>query len=253
MKVAALQSGSSGNCIYLESGGTRLLFDAGISGVCAQNRLSMLGEDIRKVNALFVTHDHRDHTANLNVFGRRYKIPVWMTMRTTEAVREKGIKIPGNVNHFCANTRFRFQNLTIETISTTHDAVDGVCFAVDDGQYRFGICTDLGCVFQELPAFVESLDGIFLESNYDPDMLENGIYSPWAKARIRSEAGHISNLEAAELLARHGRNLKRVILGHISHENNSEELVLETHRKILGKSFQCTIAPHFDSSEMVEL
>lgn len=253
MRILSLQSGSSGNCLYLESGGTQLLFDAGISGVCAQNRLSRYGIDIRRVHGLFITHDHRDHTASVNVFHRRFKIPVWMTPRTLEAVQNKGIRAPGKVQYFDANTRFRFRNLSIEAISTTHDAADGVCFVVDDGVVRFGICTDLGCVFPQLPKLMDSLDGVLLESNYDPEMLENGFYSAGAKARITSDSGHISNFEAARLLAEHGRNLKRVMLGHISHENNTEELVLETHRRILGENFECVLAPYFEASEIIEL
>ncbi|MBE6427617.1 MAG: MBL fold metallo-hydrolase [Planctomycetaceae bacterium] len=253
MKILSLQSGSSGNCIYLESGGTQLLFDAGISGVCAQNRLLRHGIDIRHVHGLFITHDHRDHTASVNVFHRRFKIPIWMTTRTMEAVRDKGIRVPGNIQNFSANTRFRFRNLSIEAISTTHDAADGVCFVVDDGSVRFGICTDLGTVFPQLPKLLDSLDGVLLESNYDPEMLENGFYSAGAKARITSDFGHISNFEAATLLAEHGQNLKCVMLGHISHENNTEELVLETHRQVLGRDFKCVLAPHFEASEIVEI
>lgn len=253
MKIIALQSGSSGNCIYVESGGTRLLFDAGISGICAQNRLSAFGIDIRSADALFVTHDHSDHTSSVNTFHRKFKIPVWMTLRTCEAVRAKGLKVPGNVEHFCSNTRFQFKNLWIEAISTAHDAADGVCFVVDDGRKRFGICTDLGCVFPALPQVLDSLDGVLLESNYDPEMLRNGFYTPWAKKRIQSPAGHLSNEESAHLLAEHGSRLERVLLGHISHENNTEELVMETHRKIIGKEFQCDLAHHFACSDLIEI
>lgn len=253
MKVFSLQSGSSGNCIYVESGGTQLLFDAGISGVCAQNRLSALGVDIRSVDALFVTHDHRDHSASVNAFHRKFKIPVWMTLKTSQAVSQKGIRVPGCVEHFCANTRFQFKNLWIEAISTTHDAADGVCFVVDDGRKRFGICTDLGCVFPALPDVIESLNGVLLESNYDPRMLQNGFYTAWAKDRIRSDAGHLSNPECATLLAQHGSRLERVLLGHISHENNTEKIVLATHRKIIGKEFECVMAHHFEASDVVEL
>lgn len=253
MRVISLQSGSSGNCIYVESGETRLLFDAGISGICAQNRLSMHGIDIRSVNAVFITHDHRDHTASMSAFHRKFKLPVWMTLKTCEAVQTKGIRVPGGVEHFCANTRFRFRDLSIEAVSTPHDAADGVCFVVDDGKTRFGVCTDLGHVFSELPAVIESLDGVLLESNYDPEMLTNGFYTQWAKDRIRSKAGHLSNFESANLLARHGKRLRKVILGHISHENNSLACVLDAHHRILGEQFRCTIAPHFDSSELVEI
>ncbi len=253
MKIMALQSGSSGNCIYVESGGTQLLFDAGISGVCAQSRLALNSIDIRTINALFITHDHRDHSNSVNAFSRKFKIPVWMTLRTHDAVIQKGIRVPGNVQYFCSNTKFQYENLFIEAIRTTHDAADGVCFVVDDGRTRFGICTDLGCVFPALTDLMETLDGVLLESNYDPQMLEDGFYTRWTKDRIRSSAGHISNGESAELIRTHGRRLKRIMLGHISHENNTEDLVLETHKQLIGTQFECEIAHHFTSSEMMEL
>lgn len=253
MKVIPLQSGSGGNCIYLESGGTQLLFDAGISGIQAQNRLLEYGVDIRTVNALFITHDHRDHTQNINAFHRKYRIPLWMTMRTHETIKWKGIRVPENVNYFTSNSKFRFENLAIEAIATTHDAADGVCFVVDDGRCRFGICTDLGCVFPGLPTILETLDGVLIESNYDPEMLENGFYPEALKERIRSSAGHISNYECATLIAEHGKRLKKIILGHISQENNTEKRVLATHRKILGRDFDCTLAHYYTSTDPIEI
>ena len=252
MRIIALQSGSNGNCIYLESGATRLLFDAGISGICASTRLAYFGIDIRTVDALFITHDHTDHVSGAGVFHRKFKIPVWMTEDTQAACAHKIGKVAA-VQHFSANTRFQFKNLRIETISTTHDAADGVCFAVDDGEHRFGICTDLGCVFSALPDFIASLDGVLLESNFDPKMLESGPYPYDLKRRVQGDGGHLSNFEAAHLLQKKGQRLKKIVLGHISEENNTENLVVETHRKILGKSFQCELAHRYAASNIIDL
>ena len=252
MRVIALQSGSNGNCIYLESGDTRLLFDAGISGICASTRLSYFGVDIRTVDALFITHDHTDHVSGAGVFHRKFKIPVWMTEDTQAASAHKIGKVAA-VQHFSADTSFRFKNLKIEAIATAHDAADGVCFAVDDGKHRFGICTDLGCVFPALPDFVASLDGVLLESNFDPDMLESGPYPYNLKCRVRGNGGHLSNFDAASLLQKKGKRLKRVVLGHISEENNTENLVLATHRQILGDGFHCELAHRYGSSKIIEL
>ena len=252
MNIIALQSGSKGNCIYLESGGTRLLFDAGISGLCAQNRLSAYGIDIRTVDALFITHDHHDHVDCAGVLHRKFKIPVWMTKKTHAATQRKIGRV-SNVQHFAADTRFRFQSVTIEAIATPHDAVDGVCFVVDDGHLRFGICTDLGHVFNGLPDLVESLDGVLLESNYDPDMLEYGIYPPGLKDRVRGQRGHLSNFEAARLIDQHGKKLQSVMLGHISDENNTEPLVMKTLRQIAGEQCPCELAHRHTYSNCLEI
>ncbi|MDO4570849.1 MAG: MBL fold metallo-hydrolase [Planctomycetia bacterium] len=252
MRIIALQSGSNGNCIYIESGDTRLLVDAGISGICAQNRLSAFGIDIRSVSALLITHDHRDHVANAGVFHRKFKIPVWMTPSTHEAVAHKVGKV-ADVRHFSSNSCFALGSVNIEAVSTPHDAVDGVCFVVDDGRSRFGICTDLGHVFSDLPDLVASLDGVLLESNFDPQMLDDGFYPSSLKARVRGRGGHLSNFDSAKLLKNHGKHLKKTMLGHISHENNREELVVATHKKIIGSSFDCFLAHRYRASEVVEI
>lgn len=252
MRVVALQSGSNGNCVYVESGETRLLFDAGISGVCAQTRLAYYGISIRDVDALFISHDHTDHVSTAGIFHRKFQIPVWMTEKTHQAARHKVGKV-ADVRYFQAGTAFPFQGVRIETIRTPHDAAEGVCFVVDDGKCRFGICTDLGHIFNGLADVVASLDGVLLESNYDPQMLEDGFYPPELKARVRGKRGHLSNFDAAELLEKSGKRLKTVFLGHISEENNCESLVLETHRHICGRRFPCELAHRHNVSNMVEL
>ena len=110
----------------------------------------------------------------------------------------------------------------METIPTPHDGVDGVVFVVDDGKHRLGILTDLGHVFADLEAVIGSLDAVLLESNYDPDMLANGPYPEWLKERIEGPGGHISNLEAAELLLKAAsKRMKWACLAHLSHDNNT--------------------------------
>ena len=251
MKVIAIQSGSKGNCIYLETGNTQLLFDAGISGLRAQNCLAHFGIDIRRVDALFVTHEHCDHVSHAGTFSRKFKIPLWMTEKTHEASKKRIGRV-ANVQHFQANSSFRFQNVTIEAVSTPHDAVDSVCFVVDDGHFRFGVCTDLGHVFPDLPGVIESLDGVLLESNYDPEMLEMGIYPPELKARVRGLHGHLSNIEASTLVQRHGKRLQQVMLGHISDENNTEPLVLQTLQRIAGNRCPCELAHRHACSNQLE-
>ncbi|MDO4575928.1 MAG: MBL fold metallo-hydrolase [Planctomycetia bacterium] len=252
MRVVALQSGSQGNCIYLEAGNTRLLFDAGISGLCAQNRLAYHGIDIHDVDALFITHDHGDHVSTAGVFHRKFKLPIWMTEKTYHAAARRMGKLR-SVEHFRSGTTFRFQDVTIEAIPTPHDAADGVCFVVDDGRRRFGICTDLGHVFDELKDVVASLDGVLLESNYDPEMLDNGMYPEDLKDRVRGKRGHLSNFDAAELLDQYGSRLQTVLLGHISDENNREPLVRETLHQVVGNRFPCELAHRHTSSNLLEI
>lgn len=254
MRFISLQSGSNGNCVYLETGQTRLLFDAGISGNRAQQMLAIHGIDIRSVDAVLISHDHSDHCNCAGVLHRKFGLPLWMTPKTHDVIkRHKKVGRLGEVRHFASGERFSLKGVTVETLATPHDAADGVCFAVDDGRRRFGICTDLGHVFPELPDFIASLDGVLLESNYDPDMLANGLYPPELIARVSGKRGHISNFDAAELLKTHGKRLQHALLGHISADNNNEELVLDIHRQILGENFPFLIASRWRASEMVEI
>ena len=200
MHVISLQSGSNGNCIYVEAGGVKLLFDAGISGIQAKERLALHGRDVASVDAVLISHDHVDHSRSMGIFHRKFGLPIYVTAKTYRAASRYGLGEIDDLRHFCAGETLRFGKVTVETISTPHDGVDGVVFVVDDGKHRLGILTDLGHVFGDLEGVIGSLDAVLLESNYDPDMLANGPYPDWLKERIEGPGGHISNFEAAELL-----------------------------------------------------
>ena len=145
MKVVSLQSGSNGNCFFVESGTTRLLFDAGISGKKAEERLAQHGRDIRDVDALFISHDHSDHTKAMGVFQRKFGMPIYITPRTLAAVNShQNIGKLQRVCLFTAGSSKSFGNVTVHSIPTPHDSVDGVAFVVEDKTHRVGILTDLG-------------------------------------------------------------------------------------------------------------
>src|SRR5262245_48717164 len=172
MKVISLQSGSNGNCTYVEAGDVRLLFDAGISGKSAQSRLADHGRDIYDVQAVIISHDHTDHSRCLGIFQRKFGLPVYVTEPTLMATRAREkIGTLNEVHYFTSGSRLRFGRITVETIPTPHDAEDGVAFVVDDGRSRLGILTDLGHTFGRLVSVMRTLDAVVIESNYDPHML----------------------------------------------------------------------------------
>ncbi len=249
MHVIPLQSGSSGNAIYVEVEGTRLLFDAGISGKQAQERLAQQGRDISAVDAVLISHDHSDHARCAGIYQRKFGLPIYITPKTLRAAGGRGnLGRLEDVRHFRAGETLKFGRVSVETIPTPHDAVDGVVFVVDgrkqrQGIQRLGILTDLGHVFGDLHAVIGSLDAVVLESNHDPKMLRDGPYPAFLKRRIRGPGGHISNLESAELLAAAAsRRLRWCCLAHLSRTNNTPELALRTHRKILGERFALDVA-----------
>ena len=254
MRLISLQSGSNGNCIYVEAGGVALLFDAGISGIQVKERLALHGRDASAVDAVLISHDHVDHSRSMGVLHRKFALPIYATAETYAAAKRHPLGEIADLRHFRSGETLRFGKVAVETISTPHDAEDGVVFVVDDGARRLGVLTDLGHPFSGLNDLIASLDAVLLESNYDPDMLANGPYPDFLKRRIAGPAGHISNFEAAELLrAAASKRMKWACLGHLSHDNNTPKLALATHRKILGKRLPIFVATRYEVSGVMEV
>lgn len=254
MNVLPLQSGSNGNCICVEAGGVTLLFDAGISGRQAKERLAIHGRDIRKVDALVISHDHIDHVSCAGIYQRKFGMPLFITQKTLRAAQSaRGLGGLGDVHHFRSGDALRFGAVRVETMPTPHDGADGVAFIIDDGISRLGIFTDLGHVYGDLKCALASVDAALVESNYDPAMLEAGRYPYPVKRRISGPGGHLSNIEAAELVAESSGHLRWVCLAHLSEENNTPELALRTHRTITGALLRYHVASRYTSSRAMKI
>ncbi|MCB9858741.1 MAG: MBL fold metallo-hydrolase [Phycisphaerales bacterium] len=250
----SLQSGSNGNSIYVEAGDARLLFDAGISGRQMALRLAARGRDPADCDAVIISHEHTDHVCGLRVLQKKYGVPAYLTERTWRAARNRVGPLT-DVRRFTAGEAFTIKGVTIHTIRTPHDAVDSVCFVVEHDGKRLGIFSDLGHPFAALRDALNDVDAAYLESNYDPEMLEFGPYPAHLKQRIASDAGHISNQEAAALsrtVAR-GSRLKWLGLAHLSEQNNAPELALDAQADAVGKSFPVFVASRKAVSEIWEV
>lgn len=232
----------------------RLLFDAGISGVQAEKRLAMHGRDIRDVDALIISHDHSDHIKCAGVYSRKYGHTVHVSKRTYQAASNSmALGHIAELKHFAPGDSLDFGTLRVETVPTAHDATDGAAFVVDTGTERLGILTDLGHAFHELSGVIASLDAVFLESNYDPQMLEDGPYPPFVKQRVRGRGGHLSNQECATLLKDYGGGLKWACLSHMSENNNTPELAIKCHRETLGSRLPLYTASRSECSDVFTL
>jgi phosphoribosyl 1,2-cyclic phosphodiesterase len=254
MQVISLQSGSNGNCIYVETDGVKLLFDAGISGKQVKERLALYDREVMSVDAVLISHDHRDHSCSMGVLNRKFKLPIYATAKTYRAANRYGLGEIEDLQHFRSGETLRFGKVAVETVATPHDGVDGVVFIVDDGKHRLGILTDLGHVFSDLKGIINSLDAVLLESNYDPDMLARGDYPEFLKERITGPGGHISNLEAAELvLSSASKRMRWICLAHLSQDNNTPALALKMHRHVLGNRFPIHIATRHKATDVLEI
>lgn len=253
MIAISLQSGSSGNCIYVEAGGVRLLIDAGITGVQAQERLAAHGRDIRTVDAVIISHDHGDHIRHAGVYQRKFGIPIYATAATIAAAAARcNLGKLADVRSFRSCDKIKIGEVVVHAIPTPHDGVDGSAFVVEAGMKRLGVLTDLGHVFKDLARIVASLDAVFLESNYDPAMLAAGPYPAYLKQRIKGPKGHLSNLEAAELLRRAAgeKRLQWACLSHLSEENNHPDVALRTHREVTCGEVALYVADRYQSTEI---
>jgi len=247
MILIPLQSGSNGNCIYLKSEDHVFLFDAGISVKNAATRLASVGRSMLDVDALFITHEHSDHIRCASIFAKKYHLPIYITHKTyTRAKKRFRLEGLPELVFFNAGESLNFGSTTVQSMPTPHDAVDGCVYTVKDSRFTIGIFTDLGHVFPKLEAVMPTLDGLYIESNYDPAMLREGDYPEALKRRISGPRGHISNEDAARLIKDHrSERLQWVCLGHLSEENNSQEQSLETHRRKLGDFLPIGVASRY--------
>jgi len=236
LELAVLGSGSSGNSALVCLGDTRILIDAGLSARQLCVRLEALGIDPDSLSAIVLTHEHGDHTRGIDVFCRKRSIPVYATNHTCSIVRES-VRCEVAWHQFEAGREFRIGEISVETFSVPHDAVDPVGFVFGCGESRVGVLSDVGHVTRMIIERLRDVDTLFTESNYDEKMLQNDTRRPWAiKQRISNRHGHLSNEQTAELVLEIASpRLKQVILGHLSSDCNCPELAAEVIRTALRK------------------
>ena len=224
MRFASLGSGSEGNGLVVDSGGTRILIDCGFGVRDTKKRLARLGLSPSSLDAILVTHEHADHIGGVPAFAAKYGIPVWATFGTLAVVSERfeGME---RVYGFDSHERFAIGALEIQPVTVPHDAREPVQYVIGDGARRLGVLTDIGISTAHVEACLSGCDALVLECNHDLGMLANGDYPPSLKQRIASRFGHLHNEAAAELLARIDTSrLVHIIAAHLSRENNTPAL-----------------------------
>ncbi len=229
MFFCPLYSGSSGNVLFCQYGGTRLLVDAGKSGSCIEEALKDIGVKIRSISGVLITHEHSDHIAGAGVMARKYGLPVYATPGTWRAMESKIGKIPpGLRREIGAGQDFYLGELGISSFRIPHDAEEPVGFRLWGGNVSVSTATDLGHFSDDVFAQIAGSDLVLLESNHDPDMLRaNPHYNSQLKKRILGDYGHLSNEACSQALLRLiAAGTRGVILGHLSGENNTPGLAM---------------------------
>ncbi|QTN33517.1 MBL fold metallo-hydrolase [Akkermansiaceae bacterium] len=223
MKFAVLGSGSAGNSTILECGSTRILIDAGLSAKQLCLRLESLGIDPASLSGILLTHEHGDHIRGLKHFLRKHPTPIYATAETAFVVREQGFEATWKT--FVAGQAFAIDHLAVQSFSIQHDAVDPVGFVVDSRGLRFGLVSDAGHVTSGMIHHLRGLAALFVEANYDDDLLEADTKRPWSiKQRISSRHGHLSNVQVEALLREISHaDLLQIVFGHLSSDCNCPE------------------------------
>lgn len=249
--IAALNSGSNANCYYIGNHTEAVLVDAGLSCRETEKRIKRLGLNLQNIKAIFISHEHADHICGLPVIARKHKIPVYITAATYKNSR---LEIDKELLfYFTTNEIISIGTLHIKAFSKYHDAHDPHSFVISHQQTHIGVFTDLGRVCDELIHHFKQCHAVFLESNYDVDMLETGGYPYPLKQRIRNGFGHLSNIEALQLFKQHRTpQLTHLILSHLSKNNNNPELVETLFKQHAGKT-NVIVASRYKESEVFHI
>ena len=225
MQLASLGSGSKGNATLVRYESTTILVDCGFSLKQFRQRLERLALLPEHIDAIFLTHEHSDHSSGVVRLACHYNIPLWTTRGTARSVLEKNF--PYHPLR-CSET-VAIGDINVLPVTVPHDADEPVQFVFEDRQGRkLGILTDTGHITQHIINVYNQLDGLLLEFNYDQTMLEHGPYPYSVKQRVSSNLGHLSNDQSISLLQNIDTcQLKCLIAGHISECNNAQALVAE--------------------------
>lgn len=257
LTLCVLGSGSKGNAIYLRAGGTSLLIDAGLSTRQIGLRLGSIGVSLDELDALLITHEHRDHLAGAKVLSKRHPLPIYFNQATLKAARPF-LPESAAIECFENGVPFKIGSLVIEAFSISHDAADPVGYIIHSAKHKVAIATDLGYVSTLVREKIKGSQLVVLESNHDLEMLKNGPY-PWEiKQRVWGRQGHLSNKESAALLREiyHFR-LQHVVMAHVSEINNHTDLVWQETKEALAEcalhEVSCSVAGQREVSQPIHL
>jgi phosphoribosyl 1,2-cyclic phosphodiesterase len=251
LELCALASGSNGNCYYIGNEHEALLVDAGLSARQLQVRLAQKEIDLSKIKAVLVTHEHSDHSRGARILSKRLHIPVYLTKKTYLSLR-RAVQ-PDVPRWFEPNVEFQLGGFSVFPFAKHHDAVDACSFRISYDGKHVGVMTDIGEPCDRVKKHFSMCHAVFLESNYDEEMLMNGPYPYYLKQRVASGLGHMSNVQAFQLLEDHaGEQLQTVFLSHLSGQNNTAEKAFSVF-KPLSETYQIELTSRHGATKVFSL
>lgn len=237
-KLITLFSSSSGNCTLISDGDANILVDAGVSSNRIITSLNDIGLDICEIDAILVTHEHTDHIKGIGVLSRNYNIPVYANSKTMSAlISQVGDLYDRNIKIISTDKPFEIRGALVKAFDIPHDAAHPFGYRIQTDFGCLAVATDTGHITKSMLCNMSKCDAVLIEANHDVDMLKNGKYPYLLKKRILSDNGHLSNNNAAWLatqLAIWGT--KKIILGHLSEHNNTEQKAFDTTKQLLEQN-----------------
>ncbi len=257
-RLCPLFSGSSGNSVYIGHRGEGILIDAGRTAKKIEESLANNDIDIKSIKFIFVTHEHTDHISALRVFASRYKIKVYASEGTMLALEKKGVIDGGFPYEVLGKNGIETLNMQVSSFRTSHDCSEGVGYVVKlSDESKVAVCTDLGFISSEVKDSINGCNVLLIESNYDLEMLRKSHYPEHLKRRILSDKGHLSNKDCSSILPYLVKNgLTRIVLSHLSSENNKPSIALEIAKEalrlekmIINKDFTLDVSPKVNTGQ----
>lgn len=241
VEITILGSGSGGNCCYIQSGETRLLVDAGLSGRQIRTRMASIGCSPETLTGILITHEHSDHIKGLKQIAAKLEIPIYANRLTLEAINDQW-KTRFNARVFQTGSAFDLGEIEVQSFSVPHDASDPVGFVLQTPAGELGFLTDLGHITRMIIDRVKDVKALILETNYDVGLLQKDTKRPWSiKQRIISRHGHLSNEAAASALeGLVSDRLQSIYLAHLSKDCNSPKLA----HKVISRRLEEMRASH---------
>lgn len=261
-EYCSIGSGSSGNCHLIKYKNSVVLVDAGLVGKKISNGLDDLNIDIEILKGIFITHEHSDHIKGVGIISRKYNIPVFANLNTWHAMKDKIGKIDKkNMVVFQSDKNYSLGEMIIRPFSIPHDSSEAVGYSFYANGEKISIATDIGMINENIRKNLYKSKLVVVESNYDTNMLMVGSYPYSLKQRVLSSGGHLSNEDCGNFcveLVKKGT--EKILLAHISRENNFKELAFETTKSILkdnnitvGKDVFLDVLPRDNISNLYNL
>lgn len=228
MLVSVLASGSKGNSTLITTDRVKILIDAGKNQKYLEKELNQINLSLKDIDYILITHTHADHTSSLKTIVKSYKPKIILT----ELMYQDLDYLKNYENILFLTDNLELEDLVIDNIKTSHDTSDSRGYIITQGNSSVVQITDTGYLNQKYFKKLQNKTIYIFESNHNIEMLMHGRYPKWLKTRVSSDVGHLSNESSAFYLTKLiGENTKEIILAHLSEENNTPELALETLNK----------------------